>query len=109
MIIKSTKILISRSTVMEPQERIQLINRLMEEATQHLELLHRAIAAQWVSREGSHQAAQHALDMEEHITSQAKRVAWEKAHRGLTEVRSALEQLAQLEPPSKVMTKAAGA
>jgi hypothetical protein len=94
---------------MEPQERLQMIDRLLEEATQRLEQLRSAIAAQWVSREGSQEPAQHALDMEQHNISQAKRVAWAKVQRGLVEARSALGQLARLEPPRKAMRKAAGA
>jgi hypothetical protein len=93
---------------MEPQDRQQLLDRLLEEATASIALLKSAITDHWVTREGPQPADSRALQIQEFYLLQAKRAAWEKAHAALSEARSALGQLERLEP-RRVLAKAAGA
>jgi hypothetical protein len=86
-----------------------MIDRLMEEATQHLEQLQEVLAAQWGAREGRRPTAQHALDIQEYNISQATHVAWEKAHQALTAARNAFEQIERLERESETPARGADA
>jgi hypothetical protein len=78
---------------MEPHERIEMIDTLLGEATQHIEVLDRAIAAQDISQH----APQHASQPPEKRVLQQEHEWWEKAHQGLTDLRNTLAQIEQSE------------
>ena len=94
---------------MEPHDRMKLIEGLMEEATQKMGGLAKAMAAQDVSHGESQQAAQGAPAPQEQYTLQAEREWWEKAHYGLTVVHNAFAQIEQSERQRGVIAKGAGA
>ena len=78
---------------MEPHERIEMIDTLLAEATQHIEVLDRAIAAQDISEH----APQHTSHAEEKHVLQQEHAWWETAYQGLTELRDTLAQIEQSE------------
>jgi hypothetical protein len=82
---------------MEPHKRIELIDTLLEEATQKFEVLERAAAARGVAQDASHSPTPGAPNLQEQYRVQDERDAWEKVFQGLTEVRSVLEQIGQSE------------
>ena len=95
---------------MESQKRIEMIETLLAEATQHLAVLERALHAQEVSgHERQHEMAQGTPEPQAQYTLQAEKGWWEKAHHGLTVVQNALEHIATSERERGVMTQSAGA
>jgi hypothetical protein len=82
---------------MESNQRTELIDTLLEEATQKIAVLEHATAAQEVSQEAGHSTTHGASNPQERSTVQAERQSWEKVVRGLTEVRHVLEQIEQSE------------
>ena len=82
---------------MEPNKRIELIDTLLEEATQKFEVLEHAAGAREVAREATHSTTPGTPNMQEQYRVQDERAAWEKVYQGLSEVRSVLEQIGQSE------------
>jgi hypothetical protein len=89
---------------MEPNQRIELIDTLLEEATQKFEVLEHAAGAREVSQDASHSTAPGTPNVQEQYRVQDERAAWEKVYQGLTEVRSVLEQIGQSERQRGVST-----
>jgi hypothetical protein len=95
---------------MEPRQRMEMIDLLLVEATQHIQTLESAMAAQDVSRQASqHDVIQGTPEPQAQYTLQAEKDWWEKAHQGLTVVRNAFEQIAQSEQQRGVIARGAGA
>jgi len=95
---------------MESQKRIEMIETLLAEVTQHLDVLARAIAAQDVAvHERQQDIAQGTPAPQLQSTLQAEGDWWEKAHHGLTVVQNAFEHIATSERERGVMTRSAGA
>jgi hypothetical protein len=82
---------------MESNQRTELVDTLLEEATQKIAVLEHATAAQEVSQEASHRTTHGSPNPQEHSTVQAERQSWEKVVQGLREVRHVLEQIEQSE------------
>lgn len=82
---------------MELHSRVELIDTLFEEAEHKMHALHHALAAQ----ERAQQEVQHAGDgttpTEEKQTVKYEHALWEKAHAGLTELRTVLEEIEESE------------
>jgi hypothetical protein len=81
---------------MELHHRVELIDTLIAEADQKTQSLHHAMQAQ--ERAGHRQASSHGASLtKEEQGLQHEQALWEKAHRGLTELRTVLTELEQLE------------
>ena len=80
---------------MELHHRVELIDTLIEEADQKMQALHHALHAK--ERAEQRQAASHGASFTEEQGLQHEQALWEKAQKGLTELRTVLEQLEQLE------------
>jgi len=88
---------------MEPQERTQLVTRLLEEATRMQTVLEQAMAAK--EREDAHiEASGHITDDEPRPTPvyrlEAQYDAWEKIADALSEVQTELNNIAHAEQHS---------
>jgi hypothetical protein len=94
---------------MEPQERLALINRLMEEATQKKEVLENALYAQQRAGNKSASSAEGTPYHQMPYTLQAEKEWWEKAHHGLTIVYNAFQQIEYSERQREVIARGAGA
>ena len=78
---------------MEPHERIELLDRLLVEATQQRELLeHTMHAEQRTGKEGASNAPGRFVHPEPY-TLQEEYAWWQQAHEGLLMVRNVLEQI----------------
>ena len=86
---------------MEPQERTQLITRLLEDATHMHTVLEQAMAAK-AQEAAQIEASGHITDDEPLptpvFTLEAQQDAWAKIARALSEIHTELHQLAQFEP-----------
>jgi hypothetical protein len=85
---------------MEPQERTQLVTRLLEEATHMQAVLEQALAAK--EREAAHiEASGHITDDEPTPTPvyvlEEQYDAWEKIARALSDIQTELNRIAQAE------------
>jgi hypothetical protein len=85
---------------MEPQERTQLVTRLLEEATHMQTMLEQALAAK--EREAAHiEASGHITDDEPTPTPvyvlEEQYDAWEKIARALSDIQTELNRIAQAE------------
>jgi hypothetical protein len=81
---------------MELHHRVELIDTLIAEADQKTQSLHHAMQAK--ERAGQRQASSHSAPLtEEEQSLHHEQALWEKAQRGLTELRTVLEELEQLE------------
>ena len=85
---------------MEPQERTQLVTRLLEEATHMQTVLEQALAAK--EREAAHiEASGHITDDEPTPTPvyvlEEQYDAWEKIARALSDIQTELNRIAQAE------------
>jgi hypothetical protein len=81
---------------MELHHRVELIDTLIAEAGQKTQSLHHAMQAK--ERAEQRQASSHGRSFsEEERSLQHEQALWEKAQKGLTELRTVLEQLEQLE------------
>jgi hypothetical protein len=81
---------------MELHHRVELIDTLIAEADQKTQSLHHALHAK--ERAEQRQGASHGASfMEEEQGLQHEQALWEKAQKGLTELRTVLEELEQLE------------
>lgn len=88
---------------MEPQERTQLVTRLLEDATHMQTVLEQAIAAK--EREAAHiEASGHITDDEPTptpvYTLEAQYDAWEKIARALSDIQTELHRIGQVEQQS---------
>ena len=88
---------------MEPQERTQLVTRLLAEATCMQTVLEQAIAAK--EREAAHiEASGHITDDEPTptpvYTLQEQYDAWEKIARALSDIQTELHRIGQVEQQS---------
>jgi hypothetical protein len=92
-----------RSTPMEPNKRLELIDTLLEEAAQKIAVLEHATAAQAMSQEAG-QNRQSMRPPQAHSAVQAEQQSWEKIVRGLTEVRTVLAQIEESERQRGVST-----
>jgi hypothetical protein len=86
---------------MEPQERIQLVTRLLEDATRMQTVLKQALAAK--EREAAHiEASGHITDDEPTptpvYTLEGQYDAWAKIARALSDMHNELHQMEQWEP-----------
>ena len=81
---------------MELHHRVELIDTLMAEADQKTQSLHHALHAK--ERAEQRQASSHGAPFtDEEQGLQHEQALWAKAQKGLTELRTVLEQLEQLE------------
>jgi hypothetical protein len=81
---------------MELHHRVELIDTLIAEADQKTQALHHALHAK--ERAEQRQGASHGASLTaEEQGLQHEQALWEKAQKGLTELRTVLEQLEQLE------------
>ena len=81
---------------MELRKRVELIDILREEAAQKTTALNHAMAAR--ERAEQSQESTHGAPLtEEEQAIKYEQALWEKAHTGLTELRTVLEEIAQLE------------
>jgi hypothetical protein len=87
---------------MEPNQRIELIDTLLEEAAQKITVMEHATAAQEMSQE----AGQNMQSMRnpQARAVQTERQSWEKVVQGLTEVRTVLAQIEESERRRGVST-----
>ena len=88
---------------MEPQERSQLVTRLLDDATRMQTVLEQAIAAK--EREAAHiEASGHITDDEPTptpvYTLEEQYDAWEKIARALSDIQTELNRIAQAEQQS---------
>ena len=81
---------------MEPQQRMQLITTLLEEADHRAQALTHALGARERAEQGE-QSTHGAPLTDEEQALQYEHHLWEKTQLALTEVRTVLEELAQLE------------
>jgi hypothetical protein len=94
---------------MEPHRRIELVDLLLDEATQTIQLLEQAIAAQGLSRtEGR------GISKGKHITEEQDTVLeqcawWEQARKAFADARNALEHIGKSEWQLGVLKRSAGA
>ena len=85
---------------MEPHERLELIDNLLEDANQHVNVLNRAITAQDRARH----SAQGASQSQEHDVLQQEHKWWEEACQELTAARKVLASIEQSERQRGVRT-----
>ena len=78
---------------MELSNRIELIDSLLVEATQKMEVLRHASAAEHRAGQVGASDAPGTSYHQEPFTLQAEREWWEKAHQALTTVRNAFQQI----------------
>jgi len=74
---------------MELHHRIEMINTLLEDADQRMQSLHHALAA----KDLTHEVAQH----QEDVTLKYEQDLWEKACKGLQDIRAVLEDIEESE------------
>jgi len=81
---------------MELHHRVEWIDTLIAEADQKMQALHHALHAK--ERAEQRQGSSHGVSFtEEEQGLQHEQALWEKAQKGLTELRTVLEELEQLE------------
>jgi hypothetical protein len=93
----------------DAQKRLEMIEALLVEVTQHLDVVGHALAAHAVAREESPRSVEGMPRSPEQYNLQAEQEWWEKAQQGLTLVKQAFTHLAQAEQQRGVVTKSAGA
>jgi hypothetical protein len=82
---------------MEPGKRHELTDILYEEVIQKLAALEKTLAAQGITSNGQPPILQgEPLTMEQHVLL-AEHVWWEKAHKGLADARTAIEEAEEYE------------
>ena len=94
---------------MEPQRRLELVDLLLEEATQQITILERVTTAQGLVKTEGRGVSQGKYITEEQDALLEECAWWEQARRALTGTRNALEQIAWSEQQRGVRTRAAGA
>ena len=82
---------------MELHHRVALIETLMEEADQKMQALQHALAAQARAKEARQQAGNGTPPMPEAETLKYEQDLWERACKGLPEVRTILEDIEESE------------
>jgi hypothetical protein len=82
---------------MEPHRRTVLVDTLLDEATQKIACLERVSVAHGVSPEARQRIARGLLRGMEQYTVWDEREWWVRIHKGLSEVREALEQIEHIE------------
>jgi len=82
---------------MELHQRVELIDILMEEADQKMQALHHAQAAQQRAKEEIQHAGHDMSPNPEGMTLKYEQDLWERACKGLTEVRTILADIEESE------------
>jgi hypothetical protein len=82
---------------MELHHRVVLIDTLIEEADQKMQALHHALAAQERAKKAIQHAGHGTPSHPEGVTLQYEQDLWERACKGLTEVRTILEDIEESE------------
>jgi hypothetical protein len=93
---------------MEPHRRLELVDTLLEEATQKIAFWARAFATPDMAREERQYSVQGMPRSPEQYNAQAEQECWENVVKGLTAVRSNLEQIELSELQRGVLVKRAG-
>ena len=94
---------------MDAQKRLEMIETLLVEVTQHLDVVGHALAAQAVAREERPRSVEGMPRSPEEYNLQAEKDWWEQAQQGLRLVKDAFAHLAHAEQQRGVVTKRAGA
>jgi hypothetical protein len=82
---------------MELHHRVALLDTLMAEADQKMQALHHALAAQERAKDATQHAGHDTPSPPEGVTLKYEQDLWERACKGLTEVRTLLEDLEESE------------
>jgi len=82
---------------MELHHRVALIDTLIEEGAQKMDALHHARAARVRAKEARQHAGHAVFSGQEDETLKYEHALWEKAHTGLTVVRTVLEEIEESE------------